>query len=280
MVRKRRIEYRGAIYHVIQRGSNREYIFEKDIYKGYLINILKETKAKYDFKLYGYVIMDNHYHMIIQTIDTPISKVMHNINFHYGKYYNYKEERTGPVFDDRYKGILVENERYLLQLLKYIHLNPVRANMCLSIEDYKWSSDVFYRRNMKNVVDIDEILDMLSSNRIEAIKRYIDNMNDESKIIQFDPDIFENVEVIGSSKFKEQILTENNCESMSLDDILKQICPSEIEYDLIKNSSKKRYLTEYKIEYVKKARVNNYSYNEIGKHIGISDVAAIKLGEK
>ena len=280
MPRKRRIEYRGALYHVIQRGNNREYIFENNLYKGYLIKIIRETKIKYDFKLYGYVIMDNHYHLIIQTIDIPISKIMHNINFKYGKYYNYKEERVGPVFEGRYRGILVEDERYLLQLLKYIHSNPIKAEMCSAIDKYKWSSDIFYRRNMKSIVDIDEILDMISSNRIEAIKKYMDFMNDESKDEQLAPSMFENTQVIGNSKLKEQILTEHNREGMSLDDILKEICPSEVEYNLIKSLSRKRYLTQYKVEYVKKARTFNYSYNEIGKHIGISGVAATKLEEK
>ena len=280
MARKRRIEYRGAMYHVIQRGNNREYIFEESLYKGYLIKLMKETKEKHDFRLYGYVIMDNHYHMIIQTIDMPISKIMLSINSKYGKYYNYKENRTGPVFENRYKSVLVENEGYLLQLLKYIHLHPLRAGMCSSMDEYKWSSDVFYRRNMKNIVDIDGILDMLSSNRMEAIKKYIEYMDGEFRAEQFDPSTFEDVEAIGSNRFKEQMLTEYNTDRMNLDDILKEVCPSEDEYNLIKSSSRKRYLMEYKAEYVKKARDFNYSYREIGENIGISDVAAIKLGER
>lgn len=280
MARQRRIEYKGAIYHVIQRGNNKEYIFDKSLYKGYLVKIIKETKARYDFKFYGYIIMDNHYHLIIQTIDIPISKIMHGINSRYAKYYNFKEGKIGPVFQDRYKGVLIESERYLLQLLKYIHLNPVKANMCSSIDKYKWSSDVFYRRNIKSLIDIDEVLDIISSNRIGAIKNYIEFMDKEYNESEFDSNIFENVQAIGSSKFKEQILFEDNSHVMSLDEILKEVCPSDIEYNLIKSGSRKRYLTEFKIEYVKKARGFNYSYTDIGKHIGISDVAAAKLDEK
>jgi putative transposase len=280
MPRKRRIEYKGALYHVIQRGNNREYIFENELYKNYLIKIIRETKKEYGFKLYGYVIMDNHYHLIIQTIDVPISKIMHNINFKYGKYYNYKEKRVGPVFEGRYRGLLVEDERYLLQLLKYIHLNPIKAEVCTAIDKYKWSSDVFYRRNMKNIVDIDEILDMISSNRIKAIKKYITFMDDKSDDKQFDPSMFENLQVLRNDKLKEQILTEHNDERMSLDDILKEVCPSKVEYNLIKSLSRKRYLTQYKIKYVKKARTFNYSYSEIGNYIGVSDVAVIKLEKK
>lgn len=280
MSRQRRIEYKSAIYHLIQRGSNREDIFEGDLYKGYLIKMIKETKGKHGFKFYGYVIMDNHYHLIIQTLDTPISKIMHRINSQYARYYNYKEKRTGPVFQNRYKGILVKDERYLLQLLKYIHLNPVKAKMCSSMDKYKWSSDVFYRRNMKNVVDTDGILDIISLNRIEAIKKYIDFMDGEYSHRELHPDIFENMQVIGSSKFKEEMFTENNEEAMSLEEILREVCTSETEYDLIKSASRKRYLTDYKSEYVKRARKLHYSFADIGEYIGISDVAAIKLWER
>lgn len=280
MSRIRRIEYKGAIYHLIQRGSNREYIFENELYKGYLIKIIRETKESYGFNFYGYVIMDNHYHLLIQTKDTPISKIMHGINSKYARYYNHKENRTGPVFENRYRGILVENERYLLELLKYIHLNPVKAKMCPSIDRYKWSSDVFYRRNMKNIVDIDGVLDMISLNRVEAIRKYIDFMDSGYSHQEFHPDIFENVEIIGSAKFKEEMLTEDNREIMSLGEILEEVCPSEAEYELIRRGSRKRYLTDYKSEYVKQAREFNYSFVEIGEFIGISDAAAIKLWEK
>ena len=280
MARAKRIEYKGAMYHLIQRGSNKEYIFKSELYKGYLIKIISESKEKHGFKFYGYVIMDNHYHLLIQTIDTPISKIMHGINSNYARYYNYKEDRTGPVFENRYRGILVESERYLLQLLKYIHLNPVKANMCPSIDTYKWSSDVFYRRNMKNIVDNDDILEMISSNRIEAIRGYMDFMDSEYSHKDFHPYIFENIQIIGSEKFREKMLTEDSGKTPSLEEILKEVCPSEIEYNLIKLSSRKRYLTDYKIQYIIKAREFNYSFAEIGEYIGITATAVMKLWEK
>jgi len=280
MGRGERIEYKGAIYHVIQRGNNREYIFHNEIWKGYLIKIIKEMKARYNFKFFGYVIMDNHYHLIIQTLDIPISKIMHGINSRYGKYYNHNTKRIGPVFQNRYKGIIVEDERYLLGLLKYIHLNPVKAKMCSSIDQYKWSSDVFYRRNIKSLVDIDEVLDIMSVNRIEAIRKYIDFMDDEREDNNFSTEMFENAIAIGSSNFKGKLIMENDSKIMALDEILKEVCPTEEEYNLIKNASRKRYLTEYKISYIKKAREYNYSYSEIGNYIGISDAAVINLADK
>ena len=277
MARPRRIEYKGAIYHLIQRGSNKEYIFKNDIYKGYLIKIIKEAKERHGFNFYDYVIMGNHYHLLIQTIDIPISKIMHGVNSNYARYYNYKENRTGPVFENRYKGILVENETYLLQLLKYIHLNPVRAKMCLSMDNYRWSSDVFYRRNMRGIVDIDIILNILSQNRIEAIRKYMSFMDSGYSHKDFHPDVFENIEIIGSEEFFEKMLVEDNVEIPSLGEILMEVCPSKEEYNLIKLASRKRSLTDYKVQYIVKAREFNYSFVEIGEYIGISDSAAARL---
>ncbi len=280
MARSKRIEYKGAIYHLIQRGSNKEFIFKNDIYKGYLIKLIKEAKEKYEFNFYGYVIMSNHYHLLTQTIDIPVSKIMHKINLDYAKYYNYKENRTGPVFENRYKGILVENETYLLQLLKYIHLNPVKAGICPSVDNYKWSSDVFYRRNMRGIVDINPILNIISKNRIEAIRKYIEFMDSRYNHTDFHPDVFENLEIIGSEEFLGKVLAEYNRETPSLDEILRDVCPSETEYDLIKLSSRKRNLTDYKIQYIVEARKFNYSFAEIGEYIGTTDSAVIRLWDR
>ncbi len=102
-------------------------MFKSDREKAYLLKILSETKEIFDFKIYAYVIMNNHYHFLVQTFNIPISKIMHRINTRYAKYYNYKTKRTGPVFEDRYTGIPVEDEGYLLTLIRYIHNNPVSA---------------------------------------------------------------------------------------------------------------------------------------------------------
>ena len=93
MGRKPRVEYYGAIYHIIQRGNNKKPIFKDERHKNFLLKILSETKEIYDFKIFAYVIMDNHYHFLIRTFNIPISKIMHLINTRYGKYYNYVTDR-------------------------------------------------------------------------------------------------------------------------------------------------------------------------------------------
>jgi REP element-mobilizing transposase RayT len=158
MGRKPRIEYEGAVYHVIQRGNNKKYIFEKAEDKKFILQTISEVKDIMGTRLFGYVIMSNHYHLLLKTEGKPLNIVMHLINSRYGRYYNGKYGCTGHVFEGRYKGILVKDDKYLLSLLKYIHQNPLRANMTNKVEDYKWCSDRYYRNNKTDFVDIDFIL--------------------------------------------------------------------------------------------------------------------------
>lgn len=121
MGRKPRIEFNGALYHVIQRGNNKEYIFKNNKHKQYFLSKLKEYKDIMNFEVYGYVIMDNHYHIVIRSRDVNISMIMHRVNNDFSKYYNISNKRNGHVFQDRYKGILVKDDKYLLSLLRYVH---------------------------------------------------------------------------------------------------------------------------------------------------------------
>ena len=278
MARSPRIEYSGAIYHVIQRGNNREYIFREEDYKGFLMNRLKKIKEQMPFNLFAYVLMDNHYHMLLQTIDTPLSTIMHRLNASYGRYYNRNEKRSGPAFEKRYYSILVQNKSYLLTLARYIHYNPVKAGMCAHISDYKWSSDVFYRRNMKNIVDIGFLLGMLSSDRIRAIREYIEFMDRMDQGGEGQAELEKKLErtlSVGDEDFRAKIENNPIINAPSLDEILKSVCESEGVFELLKRGSRKRVLTPYKIEYIKRARKHGYSYADIGKSIGVSDNAII-----
>ncbi|MBZ2175890.1 transposase [Schnuerera sp. xch1] len=276
MGRRLRIEYYGAVYHIIQKGNNGEHVFKEEEDKINILEILSETKEICDFKIFAYIVMDNHYHFLIQTLNIPISKIMHNINFKYARYYNNKTNRTGSVFEDRYTGILVQDERYLLTIMKYIHSSPIAANICNTMEEYKWSSDVFYRVNMEGMVDIEEVLKMFSPNRIEAINQYIEFMEEE---IDFKTmkHICEDNPIIGTEKFVKSIKGIDDKKRLSLDEILIKSCPTQEEYKLIKKGCRKRYLTEYKSKYIQEGREQGYTFDEIGQNIGITGVAARSL---
>lgn len=266
MGRKPRVEYYGAIYHVVQKGNN---IFKDYNDKRYFLELLSESREIYDFRLFAYAIMDDNYHILLQTLNIPISKVIHSINSRYAKYYNSKMNRTGPVFKDRYRGVLIHNEINILPLVKYIHNRPVAAKICNAMDKYRWSSDAFYRVNMEGMVDIEYVLNMLSENRLESVEKYMKFMEDNLAI---------KIEETTKSKSEEDAR-----ENMDLDKILKMSCPTEEEYKLIKECCRRRYLTKYKAKYIQSGRVKGYTYNELGKNIGITAVAAralVKVSQK
>ena len=277
MSRMRRIEYYGAIYHIIQRGNNKTFIFEEDQNKMEILKILGEVKEIFDFHLLGYVIMDNHYHFIIKTHNIPISQIMHRINTRYAKYYNFHKNRTGSPFEGRYTGILVQNEIYLLRLIKYIHNNPVYASICSSMEKYKWSSDMFYRMNVENLVNIDGLLDMFSENRLQAISNYVDLMGEVPDDFTASKNEFEEGNLIGDKDFKESFHKSKNEPKIPLDEILKSVCPTMGDYRLIKDGSRKRYLTKYKQKYSEKALEYGYTIIDISKNIALTDSAIRKI---
>lgn len=170
MGRKPRAEAEGGVYHVIQRGNNREFIFEDDSAKGYLIEQFRILSGGMGYKIYGFVVMGNHYHAILQTSGEPLRSIMHRINLRYSKHFNRIYKRSGHVFEGRYNAVPVLDEKYLLSLLRYVHQNPVRAGICRQMEEYRWSSDRFYRENIKDWVDISLIMDMMSDSRKTAVK--------------------------------------------------------------------------------------------------------------
>ena len=277
MGRKPRIEYKGGVYHVIQRGNNREYIFENKDNKAYLLELVREYKPMMNFELYGYILMDNHYHMVLKTLDAPLQDIMHRVNNKYSKFYNYKNGRTGHVFENRYKGILVKDDKYLLSLLRYVHQNPVRAKMCKRVKDYRWGSDSYYRRNKRGeIVDIDFVLNMFSENRQEAIKAYGKFMDMEE---MEEGSIFEEGLFIGENQ---KTLANKHLEAIqrqSLDDILYEVTKDKAIYEAIKNASRKRHLTCYKQAYINKSSAANYTMKEIGENISISEVAVYKMSK-
>lgn len=280
MGRKPRIQYYGAIYHIIQRGNNSGLVFKEEKDKLYLLELLNESRDIYDFKIFAYVIMDNYYHLLMRTFNISISRIMHNINSKYAKYYNLKMGRRGPVFKGRYTSVLIQDESYLLELVRYIHNNPVAANICNSIEEYKWSSDIFYRMNIGNIVDIDVLLDTLSLDRKESLTKYVELMDQEISNYENLKNFYEGNGIIGSQAFIRSFEKTKKDERTTLDEILKRSCPTENEFNLIKKGSRKRYLTKYKIKYIQLGRDEGYSYRQIGENIGVSGTSTRNILKK
>jgi len=183
VARKQRIHYSGALYHVIARGNNGEYVLKEDEDKKKYIETIKKYKERFKFSIYAYCIMDNHIHLLIEVSDTPLSKIMQGIQQVYTQDYNRKNKRTGHVFQQRYKAIVCNKDGYLLHLTKYIHKNPVEANKTKDV-NYEWSSYREYMRGKNDLIDVNFVLKILSNNKTKAIEEYKKYVNDEMDDIE------------------------------------------------------------------------------------------------
>lgn len=175
MARKPRIHFPGAIYLVTVRGNNMEEIFYDDIDKKKYLNLMEHYKARFDFLLYSFVLMNNHLHFITEVKEIPLSKIMQGIQLSFTQYFNKKYTRVGHVFQQRYESILCSKDEHLLNLIKYLHENPVRSELTKSC-DYAWSSHFYYLREDSAPVDSSFPLSLLDKNRKKAKKKYLQLM--------------------------------------------------------------------------------------------------------
>ncbi|MBF0507200.1 MAG: transposase [Nitrospirae bacterium] len=140
MARPLRIEYSGAVYHITSRGNERKHIFWTDDDRSVFLRILQAVTVRFHWLCHAYCLMDNHYHLIVETPDGNLSAGMRQLNGVYTQSYNRMHERVGHVFQGRYKAILVQKESHLLEACRYVVLNPVRAKAIKAPEEWKWSS--------------------------------------------------------------------------------------------------------------------------------------------
>ena len=278
MGRKPRIEFEGAVYHVTQRGSNREPVFILPEYKAYLLEQLQHAAALGGMDVFAYVIMDNHFHLAVRTHKKPLSSIMHRVNSRFCRYYNRQRGRTGPVYDGRYKAALIDNDNYLLAVVRYIHLNPVRAGLCESAAGYEWSSDACYRQVRSGdggFVRTEFLLNILDENPKRALEKYVTLM---------EQDRGENSEDLYLLNPPAPGLLVSRPDSKKasppkkpLDEILMASCGSAQEYAQIKSGSRRRTLVPGKARYAREALAQGYTLQEIGENIRISAAAVCKL---
>ena len=127
MPRPARIEYTNGLYHVTSRGNGRQRIFFDDDNRERFLQQLKDNLETYDVILYAYVLMSNHYHILVRTKHPNLSRFMQRLNTSYALYFRYKRHTTGHVFQGRYKAKIVEGDTYMIALSRYIHLNPTKT---------------------------------------------------------------------------------------------------------------------------------------------------------
>jgi REP element-mobilizing transposase RayT len=140
MARPLRSEFPGALYHVTARGNERRAIYRSDDDRRRFLATLDDIVGRFHLLLHTYVLMDNHYHLLIETLEANLGRAMHDLNGAYAQAFNRGHRRVGHLLQGRYQSPLVQRDAYLLELSRYIHLNPVRAGMVARADEYRWSS--------------------------------------------------------------------------------------------------------------------------------------------
>ena len=140
MARPLRNEFAGALYHVTSRGNERRPIFRNDHDRRTFLSVLGEAATRFGWSVSAYVLMTNHFHLVIQTPEPNLSRGMRWLNGTYADWFNRRHKRAGHLFQGRFHAFIVEKEAYFAELLRYVVLNPVRAKMVERPEDYRWSS--------------------------------------------------------------------------------------------------------------------------------------------
>jgi REP element-mobilizing transposase RayT len=176
MARPYRLQADNCLYHIISRGNDRKKIYTVPSDYGKFIGYVAKAKERYQFYLYAYCLMANHFHLLLETMLPNISKIMHYIKGSYTTYYNIRHHRTGHLFQGRFKSIVVDKDSYFLELTRYIHLNPVFAGIVQDPTEYVWSSYRGYLGKKDKCIDKDEVKRYLRMTRGEYRRFVLDGI--------------------------------------------------------------------------------------------------------
>ena len=174
MARPLRIQYPGAFYHITSRGNERKDVFKIKKDRERFLSYLESSTKRYGARIHAYCLMNNHYHLLVETPEGNLSQIMRHINGAYTTYFNIKRKRSGHLFQGRYNAILVDADEYVTQLSRYIHLNPVRAGMVEEPGKHPWSSFQYYAGNNKSPgwLVMDFVLGFFGENNVKAKTAY------------------------------------------------------------------------------------------------------------
>ena len=256
------------------RGNRRKKIFRSETdYNDYLLK-LKEYHNKLGFVLYAYCLMPNHVHFLMETKEAPLSKIMQRLQFRYTQSFNKRHRTTGHVFQGRYKAILCDKNEYLLQLIRYIHYNPVRAKIIAKPQDYRWSSHFeIVGINKRNICDINSTLSIFHNNKKMAKRLYDNFMCDEEINHKKELYITRNNNLLGDDDFiKEAICKSSDFQTckykISIDEIIHIVSE---QTDIVKQKIKSKRRTNEGsygrsiVTYIATHTTNN-SLTEIARH--------------
>ncbi|RLA43226.1 MAG: addiction module toxin RelE [Gammaproteobacteria bacterium] len=264
MARPLRIEFSGALYHVTSRGDGREDIYLDEEDRELFMLVLGEVCDLFNWSVHSWCQMTNHYHLLVETPDSNLSKGMRYLNGVYTQRFNRKHSRVGHVFQGRYKAILVEKEPYLQELCRYIVLNPVRAGMTKSAERWEWSSYAATAglASAPSWFDKHLVLGSFGKQQNVAIRRYMEFV--ANGVQQPSPwTMLKNQIYLGSDEFVERVQTNITDKKISeVPKIQKRPVPKAIsEYAENAKSRNEAIQLAY--------RSGGYTLEAIGKYYGL-----------
>ena len=281
MARPLRIEFPGAYYHITSRGNERKAIFKNMGDRESFLSYLKLAYLRYGAVIHVFCLMNNHYHLLLETPKGNLSQIMRYINGAYSTYFNVKHKRTGHLFQGRYKAILVDADEYAGELSRYIHLNPVRAGIVDIPEKYAWSSYQYYvgKKKKPDWLAIDFIHSYFKHNILSTEENYANFVL--AKIYDHSDNPLEETvgsTILGNDKFIEKI-TEKYLKDKKIDrDLpalreLKKIERIDLVHEAAKSLLEGRDVISRKAALYICHHFSGKTLKEIGNHFGISESA-------
>ena len=309
MPRQARIDYPGALHHVIVRGIEGKYIFKEDYDKEELYSRLKDILEKSNLQIYAWGIMSNHFHLAIQTGKTGLSEFMRQLLTGYAINYNRRHKRRGYLFQNRYKSLVCDQDEYLLPLIRYIHLNPVKAKMITygRLRNYKWTGHKeLMEGKEKGLIERDEVLGFFGRAEGKAKSAYEEfvkeglNIDEDfisgglikssggiNAVLMCDEKQMSDERILGNSEFVNNVLEqleqidEKKKYFKDLSDLIKKLSKYyKVSYeDILKTKTKEVRAARIALVYL----ANEYlgiNATSVGKLMGISQAAASMLKKK
>ncbi|MBU1043081.1 MAG: transposase [Candidatus Omnitrophica bacterium] len=288
MARPYRLQASDTFYHITSRGDDRKKIFRTGEDYNKFLTYLGKAKERFAFRLYAYVLMSNHYHLLIETLEPNLSRLMQYINSAYTTYHNLKYKRSGHVFQGRYKSIIVDKDNYFLELSRYIHLNPVRAKIVEHPEKYQWSSYLVYlKKGTCEYIDVSEVNRIIGMGAKEYEQFVFKGKGIKESLIQKPYAGF----ILGSTHFIKDTIDQlkqqvENKEVSYKSELMGNVDPQQIIEELerlYKKSwkeiitSKKRPMKEKQLGIYIMRRLTGMNNKDIGKYFEMKEHAVSKV---
>jgi len=265
MARPLRIEFAGALYHVTSRGNGREDIYLDDSDRELFMVVLGEACSLFNWTVHAWCLMSNHYHLLVETPDSNLSRGMRYLNGVYTQRFNRTHSHVGHLFQGRFKAILVEKEAHMLELARYVVLNPVRAGMVESAEQWSWSSypAMVGLSGCPEWFDREWLLGNFGESNRSAVRQYMRFVADG--VLQSSPwSMLKNQIYLGSDRFVEKVQSDLPSRQQKLSEIpkaQKRSMPKSIEEYLTMTSSRDEAI-------VAAYKSGGYTLQDIGSHFG------------